>query len=505
MKVSLSRSAKPGLILICKKSIFFYFFILCFSFSQAQKFHNLNFEQLCDSSQTGLCGWDLSWGNKMNIKQDIVSGKKYLLVQGAKKTEVAFTEQASFITPTKEITIITVSARIRSEEIEGKGAGLNINLYDDEEQLLAFKDMGGFYSLDWITGTKDWKDYSVSLVCPAGTAKIKIGVILFGKGKAWVSNYNVSLIPVVDRKTSKLADEYITEACEIIKKHSLVRDSFEVNKIKPIALRIAGPAKTYSDCYLAISYLLESLREYGDFHSFFMKATEVENWKNAGSAVSQIEYPSYKIIDNCGYINVPAFHGGNQKIMLAYADTIQSAIRKLENSGIKGWIIDLRENTGGNMEPMLAGLGPLFSSEKLGSLVDVNNMSNAWHYKNGRYFNDDDTGWMASDPVNLKSNLPIAVLTSSKVGSSGEIVVISFIANAKTRSFGQTTMGLTTGNGSFELADKSKIFIASTIMADRTGKQYTGGIKPDMQIDKMIVDKKDMVISAAIDWIRSGQ
>jgi C-terminal processing protease CtpA/Prc len=157
------------------------------------------------------------------------------------------------------------------------------------------------------------------------------------------------------------------------------------------------------------------------------------------------------------------------------------------------------------MEPMLAGLGPLFSTQKLGSLVDGNKIRNAWYYKNGKYFGDDYDGWSVSKPVTLKSKLPIAVMISNKVGSSGEIVVISFIGNAKTKSFGQPTMGLTTGNGSFGLVDGSQIFIASTIMADRNDKQYTGSIKPDVQIDNMLVDKKDLVINAAIDWIISQQ
>jgi C-terminal processing protease CtpA/Prc len=157
------------------------------------------------------------------------------------------------------------------------------------------------------------------------------------------------------------------------------------------------------------------------------------------------------------------------------------------------------------MEPMIAGLGPLFSSEKLGSLVDVNKNSDAWYYKDGKYFGDYYEGWSVSKPVTLRSKLPIAVLTSNRVGSSSEIVVIPFIGNAKTKSFGQPTMGLTTGNGSFGLADGSQLFLASTIMADRNDKQYTGSIKPDVQIDKMIVDKKDVVVAAAIDWIKSQQ
>jgi hypothetical protein len=49
------------------------------------------------------------------------------------------------------------------------------------------------------------------------------------------------------------------------------------------------------------------------------------------------------------------------------------------------------------------------------------------------------------------------------------------------------------------LADGSRMFLASTIMADRNGRQFTSSIKPDVPVDNMIVDNADMVLRAAID------
>jgi C-terminal processing protease CtpA/Prc len=155
------------------------------------------------------------------------------------------------------------------------------------------------------------------------------------------------------------------------------------------------------------------------------------------------------------------------------------------------------------MEPMIAGLGPLFNDEKLGSLIDVNNKHDNWYYKNGKYFGDTYTGSSVSNPVRLPAQLPIAVLTGNQTGSSGEIVVISFIGNARTLTFGQPTWGLTTGNGDFALPDGSKIFLASTVMADRNGKRYTSSIVPDVQVEEKMVEGKDNVLQSAIDWIKS--
>ena len=135
------------------------------------------------------------------------------------------------------------------------------------------------------------------------------------------------------------------------------------------------------------------------------------------------------------------------------------------------------------MEPMIAGLGPLFSSAKLGSLIDVNGRASSWYYSQGRYYWDNHRGWRVTNPTKVGSTLPIAVLLSSQTGSSGEAVAISFLRNAKTRTFGCPTWGLTTGNSDFKLRDGAAIYLASTIMADRDGNSYRGSIAPDVSVN----------------------
>src|SRR5256885_17115801 len=94
--------------------------------AQSQVFHNLDFKQTCDSSKTGLCYWDLSWGSKGSVSQDQNGSAKCLLIKGSKVNDVGFTEQSALIKSSKGIQILTVSAAIRSENIEAKDAGLDI-------------------------------------------------------------------------------------------------------------------------------------------------------------------------------------------------------------------------------------------------------------------------------------------------------------------------------------------------------------------------------------------
>jgi hypothetical protein len=477
--------------------------VLAIKTADCQNFHNLKFTDKCDTSKTGLCYWDLSWGGKGAVSPARNGNINTMLIQGTAENSVGFSEQAAVFPAPKGDEFIRLTADIKTANVVGKGVGLNLWFLDDKGNTLATKDMGGFYSLNWIRGTTQWKTCSISIVLPKETAKVKIGAILFGKGRAWFSNYRFSVTAITNRRASPLAVKYINAACDIIKKHSLVKDSVNISQLKQIALKIAGPAKTYNDCFLAVNYLIESLRLYGDEHSFFMSAAEKKNWEVNGSAIHKIENAKCEVMGDYGYIKVPGFHGGNQKRILAFANALQSDIKKLADAGVKGWIVDLRENSGGNQEPMIAGLGPLFSSAKLGSLLDVDNQYSSWNYKNGRYFFDDSRGWKVTHPVKLKSQLPIAVLTSAQTGSSGEIATISFIGNAHTKSFGQPTWGLTTGNGSFDLPDGSQMFIASTHMVDRNGKIYTGPVIPDVVVKTSPDDKNNVVLDNAMEWLKT--
>ncbi len=473
---------------------------LLFSSASAQIFSNLDFEATCPQSATGFCRWDKSWGGKDAIRVYGETGARSMLIDVQKG--VGFAEQTAEITGDPGLRVISVSGKIRTENVEGKGAGLNIAILDNSGQLLFNKDMG-YGTFNWVSGSRDWREYTLSAVCAPEATHIRIGAILYGSGKAWFDDFAVTIRSAKNSRPSRLARSYLSAAVDTIAIHSLRKDSADLKTLKKNALRIAGPAKKPADCHLAVTWLLQSL---GDHHSFFMTPEEVKGWEGGDEDPAEVVFPTSRIIDGCGYVNVPHFHGGDPKSIQAYADSLQTLLRNLDRADIKGWIIDLRQNTGGNMEPMIAGLGPLFDSEKLGYLFDVNGGKEYWAYKNGAYYWENEKLTAPTLPVRLQHRRPIAVLIGPQTGSSGEIAAISFIGNGNTRLFGQPTWGLTTGNGAFDLPDGARMMLASTIMADRNEKRYYGPVEPDERVEN--VDLKlptsnsgDAGIGAAVKWI----
>jgi C-terminal processing protease CtpA/Prc len=199
-----------------------------------------------------------------------------------------------------------------------------------------------------------------------------------------------------------------------------------------------------------------------------------------------------------GYVRVRRFAGTAAEATL-YAQQLQDTIRLADRDGLARWIVDLRGNSGGNMYPMLAGIGPLLGDGVHGYFLDADALATPFSYRAGTSAFADTPLHQVSAVYQLKETNPrVAVLTDGLVASSGEAIVVAFRGRTNTRSFGTPTCGLSTGNSTWFLSDTSRLVITTSIMADRTRRSYGDVITPD----EMIVNSDDAV-DRAIQWLMS--
>ncbi len=465
---------------------------------QAQTLRNGNMEEVCDTCATKLGGWNISWANDSVSCGPFVDGSERSLLIDCAKEGVGFVEQSIVMPPAKGVVMLTVTARVRVEELTAKGASLNVACYDADEGFLTNKDQGLFW-YNWVQGTKPWEQRALKLILPEGTRTVKVGAIVKGKGKAWFDDLTVAFTPLEGRVADEAARTYLAAARDTIRQHALYRDSVDLAALHATALQIAGGNNDADDHHLAVECLLQSL---GDHHSFLMRPDEFKAWESE-SGTAAFTHATHRNIEGYGYVLVPAFMSGDSLSMLAFADSLQRGIAALSKQGVKGWIVDLRQNIGGNMAPMVCGLGPLLQPGVLGTLTDVRGGVDHWYYRAGEYGWDHEVVMRMYDPLVLPEILPIAVLTSSQTGSSGECTAISFVGNPRTRSFGQATWGLTTGNRQCALSDGAQMFVSSTIMGDRNGALFHGAIAPDEVVDQPADWKFDAALDTALVWLRA--
>jgi carboxyl-terminal processing protease len=180
----------------------------------------------------------------------------------------------------------------------------------------------------------------------------------------------------------------------------------------------------------------------------------------------------------------------------------------LEAPHPSGWIIDLRGNGGGNMYPMLAGIGFVLGEGTAGSFVSLEgNTQSVWSYRSGKAMVAEVVDAEVTKPPLTLTELPsVAVLIDSGTISSGEAIAVSFAGRPRARFFGTQTYGLASGNQMFRLADGAALFLNTTMDADRLGRKYPDGIEPDVSFPEPTTipdEASDPALQAAEAWLSS--
>ncbi|WP_433853675.1 S41 family peptidase [Stenotrophomonas nitritireducens] len=169
-----------------------------------------------------------------------------------------------------------------------------------------------------------------------------------------------------------------------------------------------------------------------------------------------------------------------------HAHRLQDELWRQDDGSRCGWIVDLGDNTGGNMWPMLLGVGPLLPGradgpDVVGHFLDATGLQ-PWRYREGAVWVGDALRLAPDDAARRlrRPDAPVALLQSARTASSGEAIVLALRGRPHSRSFGTPTMGYSTGNVPVTLVDGSTLLLTSTLMKDRNGLGDGARIAPDV-------------------------
>jgi carboxyl-terminal processing protease len=353
--------------------------------------------------------------------------------------------------------------------------------------------------------------------------------------------YNISALLTLSaaliaqsEQSSSAAINYLNHALDIMEEKSFRRQSVDWVKLRRVALEQATGAQSPADTYEAIRVALRSL---GDRHSFLqlssadLKAKDKEararrqdakpaqapgeKWPPSPYIERHSPSGSMEIIDGISIatVIVPAFEQTDDGQMHVYAETLRSEVARLAEKRPAGWIVDLRGNLGGNVWPMLAGVGPLAASGTLGAFVDANGNKDSWFVAgDGSGVNTHDGKrqifcWTPPKPISFTTPPIVAVLVDRGTASSGEAVAIAFQGSPHSKLLGRPTHGQSTSNEGFPLPDGANLVLTTAVEADRNGRIYIDGIVPDVALAEetglSAPGTIDPMTRAAADWIKS--
>lgn len=289
---------------------------------------------------------------------------------------------------------------------------------------------------------------------------------------------------------------YVKAMMDVMQAHSINRRTINWSSFRTQVLAGIPAGANVGATFPAIRVALTLL---GDNHSFYTSAggSNISGSSLSCSASTVTGVPAMGA--DLGYVRVTAFSGTAAQA-LAFTDSIQSAIKAADGGRVRGWIVDLRGNTGGNMWPMIAGIGPILGTGTAGHFIDPDGAVMSWGYTGTASQLDGAVMQVASAPHTVSSSAPkVAVLIDQRVGSAGEAVAVAFKQRANTRFFGTATCGASTANMDYRLSDGALLHLTQSVMADRTKQMYGGPLQPD----EMITDVSE-VVSRAGAWLLAG-
>lgn len=280
------------------------------------------------------------------------------------------------------------------------------------------------------------------------------------------------------------AETYGKNALSTIDKNGIFAGNDEWKSTYNECLKMIENAKSYDDTYDAIR---KALSVGGGKHSMLMTKSESQDTTESYDEV----LPTVSLDGDIAIIKLPDFLGtaeAGQK----YAKVAEDFIHENRDK-IKGVVLDLRGNTGGDMGPMATAVSSLLPD---GELV-------YYHYrsydvpvtlKNGVVSNA-GTGGKSLYP-DEKLNVPVAILTDDMTASSGEALTLCFRGLERTRTFGAPTAGYTSVNMLYNMYDGAQMYLTVAFDKARTGEIFKEtSIEPDVPTDSPL--------EAALEWLRS--
>lgn len=278
------------------------------------------------------------------------------------------------------------------------------------------------------------------------------------------------------------AERYGKDALATIGKNGIYSGSDEWKSTYEECLKMIENAESYEDTYPAIK---KALSVCGGKHSILMTKSESQSTSDSYDEV----LPTVSLNGDIAVIKLPDFLG-TAEAGRKYAKVAEDFIHENRDK-IKGVVLDLRGNTGGDMGPMATAVSSLLPDGEL-MYYHYRSYDVPVTLKDGVISNA-GTGGKSLYPEE-KLNVPVAILTDDMTASSGEALTLCFRGLENVKTFGAPTAGYTSVNMLYSLYDGAQLYL--TVAFD---KARTGEVFEETRIVPNVVT--DSPLEAALEWL----
>lgn len=280
------------------------------------------------------------------------------------------------------------------------------------------------------------------------------------------------------------AERYGKDALATIGKNGIYSGIDEWKSTYEECLEMIENVESYEDTYPAIK---KALSVCGGKHSMLMTKSESQSTSDSYDEV----LPTVSLNGDIAVIKLPDFLG-TAEAGRKYAKVAEDFIHENRDK-IKGVVLDLRGNTGGDMGPMATAVSSLLPDGEL-MYYHYRSYDVPVTLKDG-VIDNAGTGGKSLYP-DEKLNVPVAMLTDGMTASSGEALTLCFRGLENVKTFGAPTAGYTSVNMLYSLYDGAQMYLTVAFDKARTGEIFKEtSIEPDVATDSPL--------EAALEWLRS--
>ena len=342
-----------------------------------------------------------------------------------------------------------------------------------------------------VRGTTEWTPVALTIRIDPRAKNLGFGLRFDGGGMIEARNVRLIAAPSVSAATAPAAQSYLDSTIRLVKARAYWSDTIAWGEVNAEVQALAKGAATPSETHEAIRYLLLRL---GDHHSFFTAP------KNASTSASPApNAAAFQAVDvrrlgeDIARVTMPSYASTDSSVSRQYVAQMHTSLASVRSTATCGWVLDLRNNGGGNMWPMLAGLHPFLGDVPLGFFVARDgSRSVPWKAQL-------PSGFVLAQELRGLDSVPVAVLYGPNTASSGEAVAVAFMGRPNTRSLGSSTAGLANANENLRLADGATVYIMHALDADRRGTVYGKHLEPEDRITAS--GGGDATLQAALTWL----
>lgn len=291
-------------------------------------------------------------------------------------------------------------------------------------------------------------------------------------GYQYGPNFGFYLIPPTPKRDAMLAFNKISST------GIYNENQTQKNKLKEIENNISKK-KTYKEVY---PLLKQALQIKGGKHSSLVTPEERK------TDISQYKRPTISVKNNILYVHLPEFTGSKSQAK-EYATSIYNKIAKQKYTGI---IIDLSNNLGGDIGPMLAGTSSIIPNGKIFSIVSSSGETINVSLKGS--VTDNMGSNINLGKITKINDTPIAVIQNRWTASSGELTDLALMNNSKVKTFGEESAGYTSINSTYYMYNGTQINITTDKIKKNNGKTlFNSKIKPDIATKEPITKAKEWI------------